>query len=69
MIQIGINGFGRIGRVVMRIAAAQPQRFRICGVNLRSADPAYMAYQLQYDSVFGPFPGTMASVLTAFERL
>ena len=65
MIHIGINGFGRIGRVVMRIAAAQPQRFRICGVNLRSADTAYMAYQLKYDSVFGPFQGTVEAAPNA----
>lgn len=60
-IKIGINGFGRIGRVVLRIAAGQPERFEVRGINLRSADPDYMAYLLKYDSVFGPFPGTVES--------
>ena len=60
-IKIGINGFGRIGRVVLRLAAAQPERFQICGINLRSADTGYMAYQVKYDSVFGPFDGTVES--------
>ena len=59
MIPIGINGFGRIGRVVLRIAAAAPERFHICGINLRSAETDYMAYLVKYDSVFGPFPGTV----------
>lgn len=58
-IKIGINGFGRIGRIVLRIAANQPEKFQICGINLRSADTAYMAYQVKYDSVFGPFNGTV----------
>lgn len=58
-IKIGINGFGRIGRVVLRIAASQPERFQVCGINLRSADTEYMAYQIKYDSIFGPFNGTV----------
>ena len=58
-IKIGINGFGRIGRIVLRIAAANPDRFQVCGINLRSADAEYMAYMLKYDSVFGPFEGTV----------
>ena len=58
-IKIGINGFGRIGRVVLRIAAGYPDRFQVCGINLRSADTEYMAYLMKYDSVFGPFEGTV----------
>ena len=65
MIQIGINGFGRIGRTVLRIAASQPQRFQVCGINLRSADPEYMAYQVKYDTVFGPLPGTVEAAPNA----
>ena len=34
-IKIGINGFGRIGRVVLRILADDPERFEVCGINLR----------------------------------
>ena len=49
-IKIGINGFGRIGRVVMRILADDPERFDVCGINLRKADIDYMVYLLKYDS-------------------
>ena len=56
-IKLGINGFGRIGRTVLRIAAEKPEQFEICGVNLRKAEPDYMAYLMKYDSVFGRFPG------------
>ncbi len=58
-VKIGINGFGRIGRVALRIAASQPEKYQICGINLRNADTTYMAYQVKYDSVFGPFNGTV----------
>lgn len=37
-ITIGINGFGRIGRVAFRIAINQPEKFKICGINVRNAD-------------------------------
>ena len=37
-IKIGINGFGRIGRVVLRILAEDPEQYEICGINLRKAD-------------------------------
>ena len=33
-IKIGINGFGRIGRVVLRILAEDPEQYEICGINL-----------------------------------
>ena len=56
-IKIGINGFGRIGRVVMRILAEDPEKFEVCGINLRKADIDYMVYLLKYDSVFRNFPG------------
>lgn len=56
-IKLGINGFGRIGRTVLRIAAEKPEQFEICGINLRNADTDYMVYLLKYDSVFGRFPG------------
>ncbi|MBQ5357385.1 MAG: aldehyde dehydrogenase, partial [Oscillospiraceae bacterium] len=39
MIRIGINGFGRIGRLVFRIAAAQPEKFEIVAVNDPFIDP------------------------------
>ena len=46
-IKIGINGFGRIGRVVMRILTEDPEKFDICGINLRKADIDYMVYLLK----------------------
>ena len=58
-IKIGINGFGRIGRVVLRILADDPERFEVCGINLRKADVDYMVYLLKYGSVFRNFPGTV----------
>ena len=58
-IKVGINGFGRIGRVVLRILAERPEQFDICGINLRKADLDYMVYLVKYDSVFRQFPGTV----------
>lgn len=59
MINIGINGFGRIGRLVFRIAAAQPENYRICAVNDPFVPADYMAYMLKYDSTHGRFNGTI----------
>ena len=59
-IKIGINGFGRIGRVVLRILAEQPDKYEVCGINLRKADVDYMVYLLKYDSVFRRFNGTVS---------
>ncbi|MCD8261660.1 MAG: type I glyceraldehyde-3-phosphate dehydrogenase [Bacteroides sp.] len=54
-IKIGINGFGRIGRLVFR-AAQKYENVQIVGINdLISAD--YMAYMLKYDSIHGRFDG------------
>ena len=58
-VKIGINGFGRIGRMVLRIAAERPETIEVCGINLRKADLDYMVYLMKYDSVFGRFPGTI----------
>ena len=58
-IKIGINGFGRIGRVVLRILAEHPEKYDICGINLRKADLPYMVYLIKYDSVFRNFNGTV----------
>ena len=55
-IRIGINGFGRIGRMVLR-AVVQEAEFNdveVVAINC-SYDTAYMAYMLQYDSVHGRF--------------
>jgi glyceraldehyde 3-phosphate dehydrogenase len=55
--KIGINGFGRIGRLVFRAALNNP-RAKIVGINDPFIDPDYMAYMLKYDSVHGRFKGT-----------
>ena len=54
-IKIGINGFGRIGRLVFRGAAARKD-VEVVGIN-DLIDPEYLAYMLKYDSVHGRFKG------------
>lgn len=54
-IKIGISGFGRISRVVIRAAMDMPE-IEISGINVRNADKEYMTYMLKYDTVFGRFP-------------
>jgi len=56
---VGINGFGRIGRLVFRAAIAHPES-TVKGVNDPFMDLKYMVYQLKYDSVHGRFPGTIS---------
>ncbi len=58
-IKVGINGFGRIGRVAVRIMAENPETFELCGINIRNTDLDFMVYQLKYDTVFGRFNGTV----------
>ena len=57
-IKIGINGFGRIGRLAFRVAAARKD-VEVVGINDPFIDPAYMAYMLKYDSTHGKFAGTV----------
>ena len=54
--KIGINGFGRIGRLVFR-AALNRDDVEVVGLNDPFMNPEYMAYMLKYDSVHGKFPG------------
>lgn len=56
-IKIGINGFGRIGRLVFRAAVNNPN-INIIGVNDPFIDTEYMVYMLKYDTVHGRFKGT-----------
>ena len=59
-IKVGINGFGRIGRVALRIMVERgSSSYQICGINLRNADLDYMVYQVKYDSVFRTFRDTV----------
>ena len=55
-IRVGINGFGRIGRLFFRIAHARGEELEVVHVNDLTDDPT-MEYLLRYDSVFGRFDG------------
>lgn len=57
MIRVGINGFGRIGRLVFRVAAER-SNIQVVGIN-DLVDVEYMAYMLKYDSTHGNFKGTV----------
>ncbi len=57
MVKLGINGFGRIGRMVFRAAVENfSNDIEVVGIN-DLLDPEYLAYMLKYDSVHGPFKG------------
>ena len=58
-IKVGINGFGRIGRNVLRSAVQNFPDIEIVGIN-DLLEPDYLAYMLQYDSVHGRFEGSVA---------
>ena len=58
VLKIGINGFGRIGRLVMRAARADPA-VQVVAVNDPFIPVDYMAYMLKYDSTHGRFPGVV----------
>ena len=57
-VKIGINGFGRIGRLVFRAAIKNPN-VEIKGINDPFIDLDYMKYMLKYDTVHGQFDGTI----------
>ena len=61
-IKVGINGFGRIGRLVFRVAVANPDVFDVVGVNDPFITPDYMAYMTKYDTIHGKFNGTAECV-------
>jgi len=56
-IKVGINGFGRIGRLVFRVASEMPD-VQVVGIN-DIIDVDYIAYMLKYDSTHGRFKGTI----------
>jgi glyceraldehyde 3-phosphate dehydrogenase len=58
-IKIGINGFGRIGRNVLRSALQNFSDIEVVGIN-DLLEPSYLAYMLQYDSVHGRFKGDVS---------
>lgn len=57
-VRVGINGFGRIGRLVFRAMAARPEEYEIVAINDLS-DAKHLALLLKYDSVHGRFNGTV----------
>merc|ERR1711971_616808 len=56
--ELGINGFGRIGRLVFRAALVHPNA-TVVAVNDPFMDLDYMEYLLKYDSTHGRYPGTV----------
>ena len=58
-IKVGINGFGRIGRMVFRAAVQNFNDIEIVGIN-DLLEPDYLAYMLKYDSVHGRFKGEVS---------
>ena len=59
-VKIGINGFGRIGRLVFRAMMERPENFDIVAINDLS-DADMLAYLLEYDSTQGRFPGKVVA--------
>ena len=59
-IRIGINGFGRIGRLFFRVLATRPNDFDVVGIN-DLGDAKHLAHLLKYDSVHGRFPGEVST--------
>ena len=58
-IKVGINGFGRIGRMVFRAAVQNFSDIEVVGIN-DLLEPDYLAYMLKYDSVHGRFKGEVS---------
>ncbi|MCF1184604.1 type I glyceraldehyde-3-phosphate dehydrogenase [Marichromatium gracile] len=58
-IKVGINGFGRIGRMTFRAISKHFPDIEVVAIN-DLLDPEYLAYMLKYDSVHGRFPGEVA---------
>ena len=58
-VKIGINGFGRIGRNVLRAAVQNFSDIQVVGIN-DLLEPDYLAYMLRYDSVHGRFRGEVS---------
>jgi glyceraldehyde 3-phosphate dehydrogenase len=59
-IKVGINGFGRIGRLVFRAGVNNPD-IEFVGINDPFIDPEYMVYMAKYDTVHGRFDGDIAA--------
>ena len=60
MLRIGLNGFGRIGRAIMRITEGRPD-CKIVAVNEIDPDIDNSVYLLRYDSIYGRFKGNVST--------
>ena len=58
-VQLGINGFGRIGRLVFRASLEKGNECQVVAINDPFIDVEYMVYLLKYDSTHGRFKGTV----------
>lgn len=63
-VRVGINGFGRIGRLVFRVLAGRPEEFEVVAINDLS-DAKHLAMLLKYDSVHRRFAGTVEAAENA----
>lgn len=61
-VKVGINGFGRIARVVLRSLETRETNIEVRAINVRNANLDRMVYMLTYDSVFGRFQGEIKAV-------
>lgn len=64
-VKVGINGFGRIGRLLLRASLKNNTNIEIVGVNDPFLTPDYAAYMVKYDSIHGHFDGTVESTADA----
>jgi len=64
-VKVGINGFGRIGRLLLRASIKNNTNIEIVGVNDPFLTPEYAAYMVKYDSIHGHFDGTVESTSDA----
>ena len=60
-VKIGINGFGRIGRLVLRVCAENPE-MEVVGINDPFIHADYMAYMTKFDTVHGTFKGEVSGM-------
>ena len=59
-VKVGINGFGRIGRLVFRVMSQKPEKFDVVAIN-DMFDADMLGYMLKYDSTQGRFPGKVVA--------
>ena len=64
-IKVGINGFGRIGRVVFRLLMERADEFELCGINLRNADIPHMVFPYSARRIPRRFRGLPAAQSTS----